>query len=171
MLSSMEMVSEPSGKTKTLADLIKEGGILTPETPVYTSDDSIELEDYIESLIPAPTPSFSETVLFLNEDVSGGNPAEIDLSDDYINYDALYIDVVRSADTTLYQMPHLILVSVLGNDGKFQFIEQFNRTCRAARPLAAGTPIYWCASNNGINASKILWLPGGQGSARPTGSI
>ena len=124
MLSSMEMVSEPSGKTKTLADLIKEGGILTPETPVYTSDDSIELEDYIESLIPAPTPSFSETVLFLNEDVSGGNPAEIDLSDDYINYDALYIDVVRSADTTLYQMPHLILVSVLGNDGKFQFIEQ-----------------------------------------------
>lgn len=54
MLSSLEMVSEPSGKTKTLADLIKEGSIITPETPVYTSDDSIELKEYIESLIPAP---------------------------------------------------------------------------------------------------------------------
>lgn len=55
MLSSLEMVSEPSGKTKTLADLIKDGSILTPETPVHTSDDSIELKDYIESLIPEPT--------------------------------------------------------------------------------------------------------------------
>lgn len=54
MLSSLEMVSEPSGKTKTLADLIKEGSIITPETPVHTSDDSIELEEYIESLIPEP---------------------------------------------------------------------------------------------------------------------
>lgn len=54
MLSSTEMVCEPSGKTKTLADLIKEGGIITPETPVYTSDDSMGLEDYIESLIPEP---------------------------------------------------------------------------------------------------------------------
>lgn len=55
MLSSLEMVSEPSGKTKTLADLIKEGSIITPETPVHTSDDSVELKDYIESLIPTPT--------------------------------------------------------------------------------------------------------------------
>lgn len=54
MLSSLEMVSEPSGKTKTLADLIKEGSIITPETPVYTSDDSMELKEYIESLIPEP---------------------------------------------------------------------------------------------------------------------
>lgn len=54
MISSLEMVSEPSGKTKTLADLIKEGSILTPETLVHTSDDSIELKDYIESLIPEP---------------------------------------------------------------------------------------------------------------------
>ena len=54
MLSSLEMISEPSGKTKTLADLIKEGSILTPETPVYTSDDSMELEDYVKSLIPEP---------------------------------------------------------------------------------------------------------------------
>lgn len=53
MLSSLEMVSEPSGKTKTLADLIKEGAILTPETPVHTSDDSIELKEYIESMIPS----------------------------------------------------------------------------------------------------------------------
>ena len=123
MLSSLEMVTEPSGKTKTLGDLIKDGSILTPETPVYTSDDSTVLKDYIESLIPAPAPSYSETVLFLNEHVSdGGNPAEIDLSDDYTNYDALYIDVVRGADQTLYQIPGIILVSALGNDGKFQFI-------------------------------------------------
>lgn len=54
MLSSLEMVSEPSGKTKTLADLIKDGSILTPETPVHTSDDSTELKEYIESLIPEP---------------------------------------------------------------------------------------------------------------------
>lgn len=54
MLSSLEMVSEPSGKTKTLADMIKDGNIITPETPVHTSDDSIELEEYIESLIPEP---------------------------------------------------------------------------------------------------------------------
>lgn len=53
MLSSLEMVSEPSGKTKTLIDLIKEGSIITPETPVYTSDDSMELKDFIESMIPA----------------------------------------------------------------------------------------------------------------------
>lgn len=54
MLSSLEMVSEPSGKTKTLADMIKDGSIITPETPVHTSDDSMELEEYIESLIPEP---------------------------------------------------------------------------------------------------------------------
>lgn len=53
MLSSLEMVSEPSGKQKTLADLIKEGAIITPETPVHTSDDSIELKEYIESMIPS----------------------------------------------------------------------------------------------------------------------
>lgn len=53
MLSSLEMISEPSGKTKTLIDLIKEGSVITPETPVYTSDDSIELKDFIESLIPS----------------------------------------------------------------------------------------------------------------------
>ena len=57
MLSSLEMISEPSGKTKTLAELIKDGSIITPETTVYTSDDSIELEDYIKSLIPAPVSS------------------------------------------------------------------------------------------------------------------
>ena len=54
MLSSLEMVSEPSGKTKTLIDLIKEGSIITPDTPVYTSDDSVTLKEFIESMIPAP---------------------------------------------------------------------------------------------------------------------
>lgn len=61
MLSSTEMIFEPSGKTKTLADLIKEGSIITPETPVYTSDDSMELENYIKSLIPEPpTPGLED---------------------------------------------------------------------------------------------------------------
>lgn len=69
MISSLEMVSEPSGKTKTLADLIKEGSIITPETPVHTSDDSIELKDYIESLIP-PTGSTPWDVINVSDDVA-----------------------------------------------------------------------------------------------------
>lgn len=55
MLSSTEMVMDAGGKMKTLADLIRDGSIITPETPVHTSDDSVELKDYIESLIPEPT--------------------------------------------------------------------------------------------------------------------
>ena len=69
MLSSLEMVSEPSGKTKTLADLIKEGSIITPETPVHTSDDSVELKNYIESLIP-PAGSAPWDIINVSEDVT-----------------------------------------------------------------------------------------------------
>lgn len=50
MLSSLEMVSEPSGKIKTLADLIKDGSILTPETPVHTSDVSMDLDEYVKAI-------------------------------------------------------------------------------------------------------------------------
>ena len=69
MLSSLEMVSEPSGKTKTLADLIKEGSFITPETPVHTSDDSVELKDYIESLIP-PAGSAPWDIINVSENVA-----------------------------------------------------------------------------------------------------
>lgn len=51
MLSSLEMVSVPSGKTKTLVDLIKDMSIITPETPVYTSNDMLVLESYIKALV------------------------------------------------------------------------------------------------------------------------
>lgn len=69
MLSSLEMVSEPSGKTKTLADLIKEGAIITPETPVHTSDDSIELKEYIESMLP-PVGSSPWDIINVSTDVA-----------------------------------------------------------------------------------------------------
>lgn len=114
MLSSTEMVTEPSGKMKTLADMIKDGTILTPETPVHTSDDSEELKDYIESLIPAPTPNYSETKLFDNPNYqTTGNPAEIVLSEDVSNYDQIYFDVVRwvPSDNAVYSVPVILLSS------------------------------------------------------------
>lgn len=51
MLSSTEMVMDASGKMKTLADMIK----ITPETPVYTSNDMVVLEDYIKSMVETMT--------------------------------------------------------------------------------------------------------------------
>lgn len=116
MLSSLEMVTEPSGKTKTLGDLIKEGGILTPETPVHTSDDSEELKDYIESLIPAPAPSYNVTQLYENTNIAAGNPTEITLTDDYDKYDALYFDFIRQADNITYDHPVIVITEVFGID-------------------------------------------------------
>lgn len=118
MLSSLEMVSEPSGKTKTLGDLIKEVGILTPETPVYTSDDSTVLKDYIESLIPAPTPSYSETVLFDNPTFqSTGNPSTIALSKSAAEFDMLCFNFIHWKNNTndIY-LPVTLLVSQIEAD-------------------------------------------------------
>lgn len=112
MLSSLEMVSEPSGKTKTLADLIKEGSIITPETPVYTSDDSIELKDYIESLLPAPVSSDwtlagSVENMAFNTSKAFGSAIDAALSGDYVDM----CIVVHAHDATytycdvVYNMP------------------------------------------------------------------
>lgn len=51
MISINETVCDNRGKFKTLESTIKDICAITPETPVYTSNDSMELKDYIESLI------------------------------------------------------------------------------------------------------------------------
>lgn len=51
MLSSNEMVMDASGKMKTLADMIKDSSMITPETPVHISNDMVVLEDYIKSVV------------------------------------------------------------------------------------------------------------------------
>lgn len=71
MLSSTEMVMDVSGKMKTLADMIKDGSILTPETPVHTSDDSTVLKEYIESMIP-PAGSSPWDVINVSSNVAYG---------------------------------------------------------------------------------------------------
>ena len=55
MLSSNEMVMDASGKMKTLADMIKDSSMITPETPVYTSSDMVVLEEYIKSVVESMT--------------------------------------------------------------------------------------------------------------------
>lgn len=145
MLSTLEMVSEPSGKTKTLYDLIKEICKITPETPVHTSDDSIELEEYIESLIPPSPGSFTTALLFEAETTTAGN---ITLSDDYDKYDMLYFDLYRHADDVDYHTPEMFLSQTLALNDYLQFIEStgyvsYKITGKTALTLInGGYPLY-----------------------------
>ena len=53
MLRETEVIGKRDGTLKALADFINETIVLTPTTPVHTSDDSdpVMFEDYIKSLL------------------------------------------------------------------------------------------------------------------------
>lgn len=127
MLSSLEMISEPSGKTKTLADLIKEGSIITPETPVHTSDDSVELKDYIESLLPEPTSaSWSSYTTESFKIVTGSNialPNAINAALDDVA--AVYTDVIITINDSTAKSAYTIMDTWAHFKSMMQTADQF----------------------------------------------
>lgn len=146
MISSLEMVSEPSGKTKTLADLIKDGSIITPETPVHTSDDSVELEEYIESLIPEPpAPVSNDWELGGSVENCAYNVAKVlpEAMKATIEGDFTDICVVAKCHDSTYSYPDCVLVA------PFVWFKSYNRQ------FVFGAPAFNIGSPQSAN---IFWF-------------
>lgn len=69
--------------------------------------------------------SYSQTVIYTN---SGTSVSNIELTDDYTNYDSLYFECIRTADNRSYIVPYYLLTEGITNIGHFQFFG-YNEYC------------------------------------------